>query len=158
MPCEPSTNTTTLNTTMTIHRISTVCRRLLAKSVIAVAVAGLSAGHPARAAEKTESVIEATAGKEFTISLDSNITTGFGWKLAKPLDETIVKSVKNVYQNAPQNPDKEPMVGAPGKEVWTFKALKSGTTTIEFKYVRPWEKDKAPAKTKSFPVVVKAGK
>lgn len=143
---------------MTIHRISTVCRRLLANSIIAVAVAGLFAGHPARAAEKADLAIEATAGKEFTISLDSNRSTGFGWQLAKPLDETIVKSVKNDYQNAPQPPDKQPVVGAPGKEVWTFKALKSGKTTIEFKYVRPWEKDKAPAKTKSVPVVVKAGK
>jgi predicted secreted protein len=49
-------------------------------------------------------------------------------------------------------------VGGSGREVWTFKALKSGKITIEFKYVRPWEKDKAPAILKSFSVVVKAGK
>jgi predicted secreted protein len=49
-------------------------------------------------------------------------------------------------------------VGGSGREVWTFKALKSGKITIEFKYVRPWEKDKAPATPKSFSVVVKAGK
>ena len=144
---------------MAIYHISTVCRRLLANSIIAVAVAGLFAGHPARAAEKADLVIEATAGKEFTISLKSNCTTGFRWQLAKPLDETIVKSVKNEYQAPPQKFCGEfPVVGAPGKEVWTFKALKSGKTTIEFKYVRPWEKDKAPAETKSVPVVVKAGK
>lgn len=143
---------------MTIYRISTVCRRLLANSIIVAAVAGLLAGHPARAAEKTDLIIQAAAGEEFTISLDANRSTGFGWQLAKPLDETIVKSVVNDYQNAPKNPDKEPLVGAPGKEVWTFKALKSGKTTIEFKYVRPWEKDKAPAETKSVPVVIKAEK
>ena len=153
-----TTDSITIKTTMTIHRTSTVCRRLLANSIFAVAVAGLFASHPARAAEKGDVKIEATAGKEFTITLDSNRTTGFGWQLAKPLDETIVKSVKNDYQNAPQNPDKTPRVGAPGKEVWTFKALKSGKTTIEFKYVRPWEKDKDPAETKSVPVVVTDGK
>ena len=49
-------------------------------------------------------------------------------------------------------------VGGPGTEVWTFKALKSGKITIEFKYVRPWEKDRAPATPQSFLVVVKAGK
>jgi inhibitor of cysteine peptidase len=140
---------------MTIHFASPVCRCLLVKSVIAVV--GLFAGHPARAAEKADSVIEVTAGKEFTISLDSNRSTGFGWQLAKPLDKTIVKSVKNDYQDVPRDPD-NPIVGSPGKEVWTFKALKSGKTTIEFKYVRAWEKDKAPEKTKSIPVVVKAGK
>jgi len=143
---------------MTIHRISTVCRHLLANSLIAVAVVGLFAGHPARAEEKTDSAIKATVGKEFTVSLDSNRSTGFGWQLAKPLDATIVKAVKNDYQDAPQTPDKKPVVGAPGIEVWTFKAVKSGKTTIEFKYVRPWEKDKAPAETKSVTVEIEEGK
>ena len=143
---------------MTIHRISTVCRRLLAYSIVAAAVVGLIAGHSVRAAEKTDSVIEATAGKEFTISMKSNRTTGYGWQLAKPLDETTVKLVKNDYQNATQTSPDQRIVGGPGTEVWTFKALKSGKTTIEFKYVRPWEKDKAPGETKSVPVVIKEGK
>ena len=142
---------------MTIHRISTVCRRLLANSIVAVAVVGLFAGHSAHAAEKTDSVIEATAGKEFTISMKSNRSTGYGWQLAKPLDETTVKLVKNDYQNAAQPFPDQRIVGGPGTEVWTFKALKSGKTAIEFKYVRPWEKDKAPAETKSVPVVIKEG-
>ncbi|MBJ7255938.1 MAG: protease inhibitor I42 family protein [Akkermansiaceae bacterium] len=142
---------------MTIRPISTVCRRLLVNSVVAVTVAGLFAG-PARAAEKIDSVIEATAGKEFTISMKSNRSTGYGWQLAKPLDQTTVKLVKNDYQNAPQTSPDQRIVGGPGTEVWTFKALKSGKTTIEFKYVRPWEKDKAPGETKSFSVVIKDGK
>jgi len=143
---------------MNLHRISAICRCLLSNSVIAVAVAGLFVGHPARAAEKSDSAIEATVGKEFTISLESNRSTGFGWQLPKPLDETIVKFVSNDYQNAPEAPGKERVVGVPGKEVWTFKALKSGKITIEFKYVRPWEKDKAPAKTQSVTVEVKEAK
>lgn len=148
-----------MKTTMTHHRIAAVCQRFLASSAMAIATAGLLlASPPARAAEKTDATIEATAGKEFTISLDSNRSTGFSWQLAKPLDGTLVKSVKNDYQQAPQAPGSPPIVGAPGKEVWTFKAVKSGKTTIEFKYVRVWEKDKAPAKTASFPVVIKAGK
>ena len=96
---------------MTIHRISTGCRRLLANSIIAVAVVGLFAGHPARAAEKADSVIEATVGKEFTISLESNISTGAGWELAKPLDETIVKSVKHIYQGVPQKKSRQSHCG-----------------------------------------------
>jgi len=140
---------------MTIHRISTVCRRLLANSVVAVAVAGLFAGHPARAAEKTDSVIEATAGKEFTISLKSNRSCGYCWQLAKPLDETIVMLVKNDYQSPPQEFRR---IGGPGTEVLTFKALKSGKTTIELEHVQPWQKDKAPATPTSFSVVVKAEK
>jgi inhibitor of cysteine peptidase len=139
---------------MNLHRISAICCCLLAHSVIAFAVAG----QVAQAAEKSDSAIQATVGKGFTISLESNRSTGFGWQLAKPLDETLVKSVKNEYQDAPEAPGKERVVGVPGKEVWTFKALKSGKITIEFKYVRPWEKDKAPAKTQSVTVEVKEAK
>ena len=31
------------------------------------------------------------------------------------------------------------MVGAGGKEVWTFKGVRPGETTVELEYVRPWE-------------------
>jgi len=31
------------------------------------------------------------------------------------------------------------MVGAPGAQVWTFKALKKGATTVSLDYSRPWE-------------------
>jgi len=133
----------------------TIRHRLFTTSFMVVAIAGLFTTHPARAAEKTDPVVEATSGKEFTISLDSNRTTGYGWQLAKPLDETIVKSVKNDYQSSPKKAGEPPKVGVGGKEVWTFKAVKSGKTTIEFKYVRSWEKDKAPAKTANYQVVVK---
>lgn len=145
-----------MKTAMTKPSVSTVCRCLPASPVMAIAIAGLFVVHPARAAENADSVIEVSPGKEFAISLESNISTGYGWQLAKPLDGTIVKSVRNDYQSAPQASDGPPLVGAPGKEVWTFKALKSGKTAIDFKYVRSWEKDKAPAETRSFSVRVKA--
>jgi len=138
---------------MNLYRISTVCHCLLVSSVIGVAIAA----SPARAAEKADSVIEAVAGKEFTLMLDANRTTGFAWQLAKPLDETVVKKTRNIYQEA-ANPagGAAPRVGGGGKEAWTFKAVSPGNTVIEFKYVRPWEKDQAPAKTTRFQVVVKA--
>ena len=31
-----------------------------------------------------------------------------------------------------------PIPGTAGEEVWTFKALKKGTTTIYMEYSRPW--------------------
>lgn len=102
-------------------------------------------------------MVETTVGKEFTIELESNITTGYGWQLQKPVDGSLVKAVGNEYQSTPQPPGEEPMAGVGGKEVWTFKALRAGKTTIDFKYVRPWEADKPPAGTASFRVVIKGG-
>jgi len=133
--------------------------RQLALTIGWIALLGLLGVVQARAGEKTEQKVTVTAGQEFTITLDSNITTGYGWQLAKPLDKTFVKAVKNEYQNPKPAPGKGPVVGAGGQEVWVFKALKAGSTVIDFKYVRPWEKDKEPVKTASFQVVIKdAGK
>ncbi|MFC1983316.1 protease inhibitor I42 family protein, partial [Chloroflexota bacterium] len=38
-----------------------------------------------------------------------------------------------------QESEPPPPPGTPGQEVWTFKALKKGTTTVFMEYSRPWE-------------------
>ena len=93
--------------------------------------------------------ITVTAGHEFSVTLASNPTTGYSWALAKPLDAKLLTLVTNVYVR----PDSR-LMGAGGKEVWTFKALAEGRTQIDLKYVRPWEKDAAPAQTTNFVVVI----
>jgi len=93
--------------------------------------------------------IKSDAGKEFTVTLDSNKTTGYEWQLAKPLDENIVRLVKPEYIPGSSN-----LCGAPGKEVWKFKAIKPGRTAIYFKYVRPWEKNPVSAKDRVFSITV----
>ena len=90
-------------------------------------------------------VINAVAGDEFSITLESNPTTGYSWQLAQPLDEEMVKLVSSEYV-----PSRTDLVGAGGEEKWTFLALNKGVVRIVLKYVRPWEKDKPPAKEKTF--------
>ena len=90
------------------------------------------------------------SGCRFAMRMHSNPTTGYGWQLAKPLDEKIVVLVTNDYIH----PDTR-LVGAGGNEVWVFKAVGQGQAEISLKYVRPWEKDRPPAETNVFRVVVK---
>jgi inhibitor of cysteine peptidase len=47
------------------------------------------------------------------------------------------------------------MVGAPGKEIWTFKALKKGQSSISMEYSQPWEGGTKAAETFQLTVVVK---
>jgi inhibitor of cysteine peptidase len=142
--------------TMTTSLISTVAGRSLAARIFGGICATLLAVHSAHAVEKTEKVIETSVGKKFTIVLEANPTTGYGWQLENPVDEAMVKAIKNEYQTTPQPAnDKKPMVGVGGQEIWTFKALKPGKTVIGLKYVRSWEKGKAPEKTASFQIMVK---
>lgn len=94
--------------------------------------------------------VHVNAGQTFKLTLKSNPTTGYSWDLTSPLDESIIRFVGKEYQ-----PDKSAikLVGAGGVEIWTFKAVGKGEALIDMKYVRPWEKDIAPAGTAKFIVI-----
>ena len=92
--------------------------------------------------------IQVKAGQNFTIRMESNATTGYGWQLSKALDNKII-----LVTNAFIPPDSK-LCGAGGREAWTFKAAGEGQMEISMKYVRPWETDQ-PARTNVFTVIVK---
>ncbi len=80
-------------------------------------------------------VMHAVVGEELVVTLGSNPTTGFQWsEVAEISDETIIQQVSHKFIG----PDITMPPGTPGEEVWTFKALKEGTTTISLEYSRPW--------------------
>ncbi|MFH1347753.1 MAG: protease inhibitor I42 family protein [Candidatus Margulisiibacteriota bacterium] len=95
-----------------------------------------------------------SVGEEFTITLESNPTTGYQWQLARPLDDKIVGLGESKYEMEKQESVETGMVGVGGHEYWTFKAKGKGTTSIELKYVRPWEKDAPPVETAVFRIRV----
>lgn len=94
--------------------------------------------------------IEAYSGQEITINLVSNPSTGYQWKLADPVDETMLKLASSAYV-APATD----LIGAPGKEVWKFQTLRAGEALIAFKYVRPWEAQDESAPKGIFKVIIK---
>ena len=94
--------------------------------------------------------IEVNAGEEFSIILESNHSAGYSWKFAKPFDADILEFEGSEYK-LPKNG----RIGANGNEVWIFKGINKGKTILLFKYVRPWEKDKYPLKSRTFIIIVK---
>lgn len=96
--------------------------------------------------------VEIAAGGSLTVTLESNATTGFQWsEKAEISDSAVLQQVSHEFVA----PEKKDVVGAPGKEVWTFKALKKGTSTISMEYSQPWEGGTKAAQTFSLTVVVK---
>ena len=92
-----------------------------------------------------------TAGGILTITLDSNPATGYSWtENANISDRTVARQTDHKYQ-----PPATSALGAGGKEIWTFKALKSGTSTISMEYRRSFETGVAPVKTFTLSLVVK---
>jgi inhibitor of cysteine peptidase len=94
--------------------------------------------------------MEMRAGEIFTITLRANSTTGYQWQFAIPLDESMLQLINSGYI-----PYKTRRIGAGGKQLLTFKALKAGEVIISLKYVRPGEKDAASQKEAVFKIVIK---
>ncbi|MFO8143688.1 MAG: protease inhibitor I42 family protein [Dehalococcoidales bacterium] len=94
--------------------------------------------------------VEIASGGTLTVTLESNRTTGFQWELKSVGDTSVLQSQGGTY-NAP---DSE-MVGAGGEAIWTFEAIKPGTSSISMEYSKPWEGGTKAEKTFDLTVVVK---
>lgn len=82
-----------------------------------------------------EETIKTTVHDFFTIALESNPTTGYRWEV--DFNSQYLQLMGEEYKTHIQ----EQVVGAGGKEIFTFQALKAGETEITFSYLRPWEKE-----------------
>jgi inhibitor of cysteine peptidase len=87
--------------------------------------------------EQMSQVLDLTTrpGASFTISLDSNPSTGYQWVFANPPDPRYVALLSNEYIPPPA----PARIGQSGKQVWRFQALRRGKTTISLKYCHPWD-------------------
>jgi inhibitor of cysteine peptidase len=98
--------------------------------------------------------VTVNAGDSFTLTLGSNPTTGFTWPDEAQIgDQTVLQQTDHKLVVPESEPPPPP--GTPGKELWTFKALKKGTTEVSMEYSRPWEGGEKGVWTFSLTVVVK---
>lgn len=122
--------------------------------VLAILMIIIYIGCSLRTADHTEAdsgkTIEVSVGKQFTITLRGNATTGYTWQMAKGTNSKIVKKISDVY-----TADNTGLVGSGGDHVWTFKAVAAGETTITLNYLRPWEKPVVPANTLKYKIKVR---
>ncbi len=95
--------------------------------------------------------VELTQPGSLNVTLGANPTTGYQWVEAAIADKTIIEQESHNYVA----PTAAGVVGAPGKDVWVFNSLKTGTTTIKFSYSRPWEGGEKDAWTLVLNVTVK---
>ena len=78
--------------------------------------------------------IEMNKGDTLILTLGSNPTTGFSWTEQTLIgDKAIIEQTNHEFVEPAAN-----ALGAAGKEVWTYRAMKAGTTRISAEYSRPW--------------------
>ena len=92
---------------------------------------------PSQPAPENNTSQSVTLLKEFSVTLPSNRSTGYGWKVAT-YNREFLQLLRFRYQKPA-----EPRPGAGGQELFDFLPLKSGSTTIVFHYQRPFEKQVA---------------
>lgn len=98
--------------------------------------------------------LEVQVGKTFEVKLCSNPSTGFQWlESAQISDTTVLEQQSHKFIGSDSEPSPPP--GTPGQEVWTFKALKRGSSSIFFEYGRPWEGGEKGEWTCTVDVIVK---
>lgn len=80
-------------------------------------------------------------GDQLTVDLRSNPSTGFKWgEQTANNNPSVVRQVKYESRGpGPRPGGASPPPGAPGTEVWTFEALKSGVATLSFSYSQAWQ-------------------
>lgn len=84
-----------------------------------------------------KSIMVNKSSTTFTITLESNPTTGYGWFLVKYNSNLIVPVSQKYY------PSNTKLIGAGGYEKWIFKAkpmafMVPQVTFIQLAYTRPW--------------------
>jgi inhibitor of cysteine peptidase len=94
--------------------------------------------------------VTAFAGQTLVITLEGNPSTGYTWE-TKDLDPTMFMQVGET-QFTSSNPN---LVGSGGTQTLNIQILKTGTSTLELVYHRPFEKDAVPVKTFSIELLVK---
>lgn len=94
--------------------------------------------------------ITVAVGNTLIVKLGSNYTTPYRWTPETTVgDPGIVKQLSHEFV-----PPSSDALGAPGTEVWTFAALKPGTTTIGTSYTSFVGNDPKPACTYTATVTV----
>jgi inhibitor of cysteine peptidase len=93
-------------------------------------------------------LITVKADDIFNLVLPSNPSTGYRWEILSELDETIVEFVEqNYFAEEPVMP------GSGGMDVWTFRAVSAGETTIVLGYYPPGN-DSDPEEAVTFSIRV----
>ncbi|MFH1035894.1 MAG: protease inhibitor I42 family protein [Pseudomonadota bacterium] len=90
-------------------------------------------------------------GEPWELSLSANPSTGYQWTLSQPPDKSILALETEAYYPDPQAAGRP---GANGRQVFSFRARKSGATALELIYARPWEKDQPPLTRLRYTILV----
>lgn len=81
-------------------------------------------------------------GKNVTVNLVSNKTTGYSWQYTIR-KSNVIKLVSEEYKEDAPDPRSFGAVGKGGTQQYVFEATAPGTATVIFEHKQPWKKGKS---------------
>ena len=141
---------------ISLHRLifvgANMLRKILILGAVIIMLAGCGANEMRLDANANGTQKEIQRGQTLFITLDSNATTGYMWQVASN-EPAVLRQVGDAeYKQSWAMPG---MVGVGGTETFQFEATSPGMAKLTLNYVRPWEKNSAPAKTFSVTITVR---
>ncbi len=95
-------------------------------------------------------IIEKNIGDEFRLVLGTDPGTGYTWKIMDGMQGRVLELVEQYYQST----NEVTLVGGGAVEIWVFRAIGVGETTLTLGYFPPSNTPTDPEKTESFTVIV----
>src|SRR5207247_5976405 len=86
-------------------------------------------------ADANGQTIALQVNQTLAITLASNSSTGYRWKLVTDPDPTVLMLLSSEYRAPVPQPRRPPLAGAGRVEFWLFAAFGVGTTQLKFSYV-----------------------
>jgi inhibitor of cysteine peptidase len=144
-------------------------------AALALASSALSSSPPLEPRPPTEirlgagdhgRAVQLHQGEELVISLEANLSTGYGWQVDRgPLaaqSQSILVQTGEAFEtlssqvsaDAESSPGMPLLLGAPEMQTLRFQAAGAGETRLRLVYRRPWEEDAPP--TQEFCLSVEA--
>jgi inhibitor of cysteine peptidase len=87
-------------------------------------------------------------GSTLKVILNGRPGTGYSWQLAD-FDKSRLQLVERTSRGSGDLP------GGVEQQIFAFRAVDSGATSLTFNYQRSWEKNTPPAKTQSVRVLIR---
>ncbi|WXL24518.1 protease inhibitor I42 family protein [Ectopseudomonas mendocina] len=93
--------------------------------------------------QQSKCPLDLYVGQQFILTLPSNPTTGFRWKMLDAGAPVLEKLGPEVYTN----PEDTGLVGSGGISTWRFRVANEGKAELKLAYSQPWEPNVAPAQS-----------
>lgn len=129
----------------------TVPRLLVPLSFALLSACAQNPARPIALDAESECPTRLQVGQALTLTLPSNPSTGYRWRVENPAANVLQSLGPEVYSA----PEEEDVVGSAGVSTWRYQANSVGTSQLVLVYQQPWAKDVAPVQTFECKVIVR---